>query len=394
MQYKAFMIKYAEIGTKGKNRYIFEDILVKNINRKIKNYGDFYIRKEQGRIFIEAKSDYDYEDVVGALTKVFGIVGICPIVVEEDTSFEAIKEKVIEYVDKAYRKKNFTFKVNARRARKNYPLDSMEINAELGGKILDAFPESKVDVHNPEVMVCIEIRSLINIYSKEIPGPGGMPVGSNGKAMLLLSGGIDSPVAGYMIAKRGVALDATYFHAPPYTSERAKQKVVDLAKLVARYSGPINLHVVNFTDIQLYIYEKCPHEELTIIMRRYMMKLAEHFAKENRCLGLITGESIGQVASQTMQSLAATNEVCTMPVYRPLIGFDKQEIVEVSEKIDTYETSIQPFEDCCTIFVAKHPVTKPNIEYIKKSETKLEEKIDELMQTAIDTVEVIHVEAE
>lgn len=221
-----------------------------------------------------------------------------------------------------------------------------------------------------------------------------MPVGSNGKAMLLLSGGIDSPVAGYMIAKRGVALDATYFHAPPYTSERAKQKVVDLAKLVARYSGPINLHVVNFTDIQLYIYEKCPHEELTIIMRRYMMKLAEHFAKENRCLGLITGESIGQVASQTMQSLAATNEVCTMPVYRPLIGFDKQEIVEVSEKIDTYETSIQPFEDCCTIFVAKHPVTKPNIEYIKKSETKLEEKIDELMQTAIDTVEVIHVEAE
>ena len=197
-----------------------------------------------------------------------------------------------------------------------------------------------------------------------------------------------------MIAKRGVALDATYFHAPPYTSERAKQKVVDLAKLVARYSGPINLHVVNFTDIQLYIYEKCPHEELTIIMRRYMMKLAEHFAKENRCLGLITGESIGQVASQTMQSLAATNEVCTMPVYRPLIGFDKQEIVEVSEKIDTYETSIQPFEDCCTIFVAKHPVTKPNIEYIKKSETKLEEKIDELMQTAIDTVEVIHVEAE
>ena len=169
---------------------------------------------------------------------------------------------------------------------------------------------------------------------------------------------------------------------------------MDLAKLEARYSGPINLHVVNFTDIQLYIYEKCPHEELTIIMRRYMMKLAEHFAKENRCLGLITGESIGQVASQTMQSLAATNEVCTMPVYRPLIGFDKQEIVEVSEKIDTYETSIQPFEDCCTIFVAKHPVTKPNIEYIKKSETKLEEKIDDLMQTAIDTVEVIHVEAE
>ena len=394
--YKSFLVKYGEIGVKGKNRYIFENMLMEQIRHALKTAeGEFEVTKEQGRIYVNVVSDdYDYDETVEALSRVFGIVGFCPLLQVEDEGFDKLAKTVVDYLGKEYPEKNFTFKVNARRARKNYPLDSMEINAELGGKILDAFPESKVDVHNPEVMVCIEIRSLINIYSKEIPGPGGMPVGSNGKAMLLLSGGIDSPVAGYMIAKRGVALDATYFHAPPYTSERAKQKVVDLAKLVSRYSGPINLHVVNFTDIQLYIYEKCPHEELTIIMRRYMMKLAEHFAKENRCLGLITGESIGQVASQTMQSLAATNEVCTMPVYRPLIGFDKQEIVEVSEKIDTYETSIQPFEDCCTIFVAKHPVTKPNIEYIKKSETKLEEKIDELMQTAIDTVEVIHVEAE
>ena len=394
--YKSFLVKYGEIGVKGKNRYIFENMLMEQIRHALKTAeGEFEVTKEQGRIYVNVVSDdYDYDETVESLSRVFGIVGFCPLLQVEDEGFDKLAETVVDYLGKEYPEKNFTFKVKARRARKNYPLDSMEINAELGRKILDAFPESKVDVHNPEVMVCIEIRSLINIYSKEIPGPGGMPVGSNGKAMLLLSGGIDSPVAGYMIAKRGVALDATYFHAPPYTSERAKQKVVDLAKLVARYSGPINLHVVNFTDIQLYIYEKCPHEELTIIMRRYMMKLAEHFAKENRCLGLITGESIGQVASQTMQSLAATNEVCTMPVYRPLIGFDKQEIVEVSEKIDTYETSIQPFEDCCTIFVAKHPVTKPNIEYIKKSETKLEEKIDELMQTAIDTVEVIHVEAE
>ena len=219
-----------------------------------------------------------------------------------------------------------------------------------------------------------------------------MPVGTNGKAMLLLSGGIDSPVAGYMIAKRGVKIDAVYFHAPPYTSERAKQKVVDLASIVARYSGPINLHVVNFTDIQLYIYDQCPHEELTIIMRRYMMRIAEYFAKERGCLGLITGESIGQVASQTLQSLAATNEVCTLPVYRPVIGFDKQEIVEISRDIDTFETSIQPFEDCCTIFVAKHPVTKPNLNVIHRSETKLEEKIDELMKTALETVEVIEVQ--
>lgn len=391
--YKSFLVKYGEIGVKGKNRYIFENMLMEQIRHALKTAeGEFEVTKEQGRIYVNVVSDdYDYDETVESLSRVFGIVGFCPLLQVEDEGFDKLAETVVDYLGKEYPEKNFTFKVNARRARKNYPLDSMEINAELGGKILDAFPESKVDVHNPEVMVCIEIRSLINIYSKEIPGPGGMPVGSNGKAMLLLSGGIDSPVAGYMIAKRGVALDATYFHAPPYTSERAKQKVVDLAKLVARYSGPINLHVVNFTDIQLYIYEKCPHEELTIIMRRYMMKLAEHFAKENRCLGLITGESIGQVASQTMQSLAATNEVCTMPVYRPLIGFDKQEIVEVSEKIDTYETSIQPFEDCCTIFVAKHPVTKPNLKVISRSEEKLSEKIQELMDEALRTTEVIEI---
>ena len=265
----------------------------------------------------------------------------------------------------------------------------MEVSASLGGLILDAFPEASVDVHNPQLTLSVEIREKIYVYSETIPGPGGMPVGTNGKAMLLLSGGIDSPVAGYMIAKRGVKIDAVYFHAPPYTSERAKQKVVDLAKLVARYSGPIRLHVVNFTDIQLYIYDQCPHEELTIIMRRYMMRIAEHFAKKCGCLGLITGESIGQVASQTLQSLAATNEVCTLPVYRPVIGFDKQEIVEISRKIDTFETSIQPFEDCCTIFVAKHPVTKPNL--IHRSETKLEEKIDQLMEEALSTVEVIEI---
>ena len=221
-----------------------------------------------------------------------------------------------------------------------------------------------------------------------------MPIGTNGKAMLLLSGGIDSPVAGYMIAKRGVFLDATYFHAPPYTSERAKQKVVDLAKEVAKYSGPIRLHIVNFTDIQLYIYDKCPHEELTIIMRRYMMKIAEAFARQDNCMALVTGESIGQVASQTIHSLAATNEVCTMPVFRPLIGFDKQEIVDVALKIQTYETSILPYEDCCTIFVAKHPVTKPNIQVIRKSEERLQDKIEDMVKEAIETAETVVCEAE
>ena len=247
----------------------------------------------------------------------------------------------------------------------------------------------KVDVHHPELTFYVEIRERIYLYSEVIPGPGGMPVGTNGKSMLLLSGGIDSPVAGYMVAKRGVKIDAVYFHAPPYTSERAKQKVVDLAAKVARYAGPVYLYVVNFTDIQLYIYEKCPHEELTIIMRRYMMRIAEEIGKKTGSLGLITGESIGQVASQTVQSLAATNEVCTMPVFRPLIAFDKEDIVTLSKKIDTYETSIQPFEDCCTIFVAKHPVTKPNLNVIRRSEKNLEEKIDAMVAEAIETAELV-----
>ena len=235
----------------------------------------------------------------------------------------------------------------------------------------------------------MEVREHIYLYSDIIPGPGGMPIGTNGKSMLLLSGGIDSPVAGYMVAKRGVKIDAVYFHAPPYTSERAKQKVVDLAAKVARYTGPIYLYVVNFTEIQLYIYEKCPHDELTIIMRRYMMRIAERIAEKTGSLGLITGESIGQVASQTVHSLAATNEVCTMPVFRPLIAYDKEDIVTISKQIDTYETSIQPFEDCCTIFVAKHPVTKPNINVIKRSEQKLMEQIDEMVDKAIETAELI-----
>ena len=390
--YKAFLIKYGEIGVKGKNRYLFEDALVRQIRYALKEVdGEFNVTKENGRIYATAVSDFDYDEAVAALKRVFGIIGICPVVQIEDNGFDDLAKHVVEYFDATYPDKNITFKVNARRARKNYPMDSMEINMALGGRLLDAFPELKVDVHKPEVLLQVEIRNKINIYSVEIPGPGGMPIGTAGKAMLLLSGGIDSPVAGYMIAKRGVQIEATYFHAPPYTSDRAKQKVVDLAKLVSRYSGPMVLNVVNFTDIQLAIYEKCPHDELTIIMRRYMMRIAEELGKKSGCLGLITGESIGQVASQTMQSLYCTNEVCEMPVFRPVIGFDKQEIIDLSEKIGTYETSIQPFEDCCTIFVAKHPVTKPNLNIIKNDEKHLDDCIEEMLKTAIDTVERIEI---
>lgn len=393
MTYTSFLIKYAEIGIKGKNRYLFEDALVRQIKYALKKCdGEFYVHKAEGRIYVDVLSDYDFDEAVAALKTVFGISGICPVVKAEDKGYEQLTQDVLKYVDDVYPDKNKTFKVAARRSRKNYPMDSMELNRELGGVILDAYPQMSVDVHNPDILLTVEVREKIYIYSEIIPGPGGMPVGTNGKAMLLLSGGIDSPVAGYMVAKRGVKIDAVYFHAPPYTSERAKQKVVDLARLVSRYTGPIYLHVINFTDIQLYIYEQCPHEELTIIMRRYMMRIAEHIANETECLGLITGESIGQVASQTMHSLAATNEVCTIPVYRPLIGFDKQEIVEISEKINTYETSILPYEDCCTIFVAKHPVTKPNLNIIKKHEENLSEKIDELVKTALETDELIIVQ--
>ena len=392
MRFHTFLLKYGEIGIKGKNRYLFEDALVRQVRYALKDVeGTFNVYKSQARIYVDCEGEYDYDDTVEHLKRVFGLVGICPVVRMEDQGFDQLKKDVVAYMDEVYPDKKLSFKVEARRARKSYPKTSMEINCDLGEAILDAFPETHVDVHKPDVMLHVEVRNEIYVYSQIIPGAGGMPVGTNGSAMLLLSGGIDSPVAGYMISKRGVGLEATYFHAPPYTSERAKQKVVDLAKIVARYSGSIKLHVVNFTDIQLYIYDQCPHDELTIIMRRYMMRIAEHFAKADGCLGMITGESIGQVASQTMHSLAATNDVCTLPVYRPVIGFDKQEIVDISEKIDTYETSIQPYEDCCTIFVAKHPVTKPNIEVIRRSEEKLAEKIDAMVQEAIDTVEVIEV---
>lgn len=392
MQYQSFLIKYAEIGTKGKNRYVFEDALVHDIRMKLRHAdGDFSVTRERGRIYVNAKSDsYDYDSVIDALQHVFGISGICPMVQLEGThDISALASSVVSYWREVYGDKALSFKVETRRADKSFPMQSGEIDAELGHQILQSFPDTRVDVHNPEIRLHVEIRQYINIYSEIIPGIGGMPLGTNGKAMLLLSGGIDSPVAGYLIGKRGAIIEACYFHAPPYTSERAKQKVVDLAKQVSKYTGTIALHVVNFTDIQIAIYDKCPHEELTIIMRRYMMRIAERIAKERGCIGLITGESIGQVASQTMQSLACTNEVCTLPVYRPVIAFDKQEIIDLSQKIGSYETSIEPYEDCCTIFVAKHPVTKPIPEKMQRSELKLLPEIDDMVNHAVESAELI-----
>ena len=390
MKFHAFLIKYAEIGIKGKNRYLFEDALMKQIRRALRRIdGEFKVCKEDGRIYVMAENDdFDEEDVYEALQHVFGIQGICPMLQVEDEGWEKLCETVVSYMKETYAdKESYTFKVQARRARKNYPYNSNEICRNMGEVILNELPQTHVDVHNPDVMLYIEIRQKINIYSKTVKGPGGMPIGTNGKAMLLLSGGIDSPVAGYMIAKRGVVLDAVYFHAPPYTIDRAKQKVSDLAKEVAAYAGPINLHIVNFTDIQLAIYEKCPHDELTIIMRRYMMKIAQDLAKKTGSLALITGESIGQVASQTMQSMAVTNEVCELPVYRPLVGFDKQDIVEISQQIGTFETSILPYEDCCTIFTPKNPVTKPTIKRAVEMESHFD--FEPLIEKCLDEIETV-----
>lgn len=384
-----YLIKYGEIAIKGKNRYLFENALLTNVKRSIKDLGSFHIQKDQGRILIEPEEDIDSEEIIDRLTKIFGVVGICIGIKNENVNMNAIQETALYHMKSVCGTDQYTFKVETRRSDKNFPLNSMEISREVGAYLLDTMGDQlKVDVHNPEIRLNVELRNSVYVYSKVIPGPGGMPLGTNGKAMLLLSGGIDSPVAGWMVAKRGVEIGGIYFDSPPYTSERAKQKVVDLAKKIASYTGRFKLYVVPFTDIQMEIYQKCPHQQLTIIMRRIMMKIAERIAENENAQALITGESIGQVASQTIQSLTVTNAAVTMPVFRPLIGFDKEDIVTISKKIDTYETSILPYEDCCTIFVPKHPETKPKLEYILKSEKSLE-NIETMMGEAVEKSEII-----
>ena len=396
---KMFLVRYAEIGTKGKNRYVFEDMLCKRIRNRLKPNGDFDVRRDFGRIYIEALSDYDYDEVVAKLTKIFGIVGLCPVTVAEELTYKCIRDAALEHFDESfgpesdseYNGFNFSFKVHTRRVNKEFPMNSMEIDMEIGHDLLEKYESEglHVDVHKPDVMVEVELRGDKGyVYSRIIPGPGGLPVGTNGKAMSLLSGGIDSPVATYMIAKRGVEMEAVYFNSPPYTSARAQEKVEKLGTIVAQYAGPIKLHIVNFTDIQLCIYDNCPHDQLTIIMKRIFFQIAERLAAANDCQAIVTGESIGQVSSQTMQSLGVIDAAVDCPVYRPVIGMDKQEIVEYSQKIGTFETSIEPYEDCCTIFVDKHPVTKPKMKSIEISEKHLVGKVEELIDKAIETAEI------
>ena len=379
------LIRYAEIHLKGLNRPFFERLLVDRIKRALEPV-KADVEREQGRVFVYGVPNDALDGCIERLCRVFGIHSISPArCVEKD--WEQIKAAAIEETRAfAETADTPTFKCFARRADKRFPLTSEQICRELGHELLEAYPNLSVDVHHPKLPVTVEIRqSNAFVYTTEIPGAGGMPVGSNGKAMLLISGGIDSPVAGYMIAKRGVQIDAVHFYSYPYTSERARDKVVELAKLVSRYAGTIHLYLVPFTDIQMTIYDKCPSTETTVLMRRLMMKIAERIAKETGSQALITGESIGQVASQTIESLCVTDDAVTMPVFRPLIGFDKEEIIEKAQKIGTFETSILPYEDCCTVFVPKHPVTKPKVDKLRESEALVD--FEPLIEAAIAATE-------
>ena len=389
MKTDIILLKYGEIALKGLNRPVFEKKLLSNVASSLASLGKFSIRKSQSTIYVEPLEEgIDMDEATERLSKVFGIVNICPAV-SCDKDMESIERTTLECLSQMDLKGK-TFKVEAKREDKQFPMNSPQICRHMGGVILKNTEDLSVDVHNPDILVQIEIRKKAFIFTKKVNGAGGMPVGTAGRATLLLSGGIDSPVAGWMISKRGVTLDAVHFHSHPYTSDRAKEKVLDLAKIVSVYTGPIRVFVVPFTDIQLDIIDKCPKEYLTIIMRRIMMRIAEKIAVGRGSKALITGESIGQVASQTMESLFVTDNAVNMPVFRPCIGMDKEEIVTISKKIDTYETSILPFEDCCTIFVPKHPKTKPNLSEIVEAEKELTD-IEAMIEKAIEDTEIITV---
>lgn len=385
------LVRYSEIHLKGLNRPYFERALMSAIRKALTPYKVEVVR-EQGRIFVYGLTEEQLMECAVRLTRVFGIHSVSPTYAVEK-SWDKIKEAAIQLMEETLQTTDpgkHSFKVFAKRADKRFGMRSEDICRELGHELLEAFSDLFVDIRKPEIHVGCEIRQEhAFIYVRELPGAGGMPVGTNGKAMLLISGGIDSPVAGHMIAKRGVAIDAVHFYSYPYTSERARDKVVDLAKIVARYAGNIRLHLVPFTEIQLSIYDNCPSSETTVLMRRLMMKIAERIARTTGSQALITGEAIGQVASQTIESLAVTNDAVTMPVFRPLIGFDKEEIIERAKAIGTFDTSILPFEDCCTVFVPQHPVTKPKVEKLRESEALVD--FEPMIEKAISETEIIDV---
>lgn len=385
------LIKYGEIALRGKNRFIYEKKLINAIRKNLKGEEGYQIFKEQGRFVLErVDGEIDFDKIIPKVKTVFGIGSICPCVRTEDQVIENLKELSLNYLKKFYGDKKLTFKVETKRSDKRYPMTSREVSSEVGGYIFENMENISVDVKNPQVLLMVELRNYAYIYSSSIKCYGGLPVGSSGTGALLLSGGIDSPVAGFMMAKRGVALEAVYFHSPPYTSERAEEKVYDLAERLSVFTGNINLHVVPFTDVQLYLLENVPHEKLTIFLKRAMLKIAERIAEQTKCQCLITGDSIGQVASQTLQSIHAVSSSTKLPIIRPLAAMDKQEIINIAKEIETFEISIRPYNDCCTVFVAEHPETRPKTDIIEKMESRLsllEEKIESaVLQTKVTNI--------
>lgn len=386
------LVKYGEIAMRGKNRGLFEGQLINVMRKNINNLGDYYINKEQGRYFVFNKNgNADLEALIERIECIFGIVALCPCVVEDEKTVESIKRTVIAYFEENHAgiNKEITFKVVTKRADKKFPLESNEVSSLIGEMLIEKYPFLKVDVHHPEMVIYIEIRNSLYVFSKVIPGTGGLPQGSSGKGVLLLSGGIDSPVAGYLMEKRGVALEGVYFDSPPYTSERAKEKVIDLAKRLSHFTGKKRLHIIPFTEIQLFLYENVPHEKLTLLLKRAMLRTGEKIAEKIDASAIVTGDSVGQVASQTLKGLTAMESATRLPIIRPLAGFDKQEIVDLARKIGTFDISIRPYEDCCTIFVAKHPETKPKANIIESIESKFLDKLNEMIEKAITETEII-----
>ena len=374
------LVRYGEIFLKGQNRPVFMRALVKRVKRAVQDLGAT-VYLNDSRIFVTDYSDQD--EAIRKVTKVFVVHSVCPAIEMPKEDFDAVAAQAVAMMGDL----KGTFKVSARRSDKRYPLDSPAINGQIGHRVLVANKNLSVDVKNPDHVMNVEIRDHAYLYVKVIPAVGGMPVGTNGRATLLLSGGIDSPVAGWMIAKRGVHINAVHFHSYPYTSDRAKEKVLDLARILSESCCGIRVHVVPFTKIQMEIHEKCPDEYTTLIMRRFMMRIAERVAISEKSEALITGESIGQVASQTMTALGTTDMVVNMPVFRPVIGFDKTEIIAIAEKIGTMETSSLPYEDCCTVFTPRHPATHPHLDIILEAEAKLD--MEALIQEAMDGIEIV-----
>ena len=383
------IVKYGEIAVRGNNRKFFIERLLRTIRKNLDDIGDFYVVKEQGRLIVEDRGgELDFDKVIPRILCIMGIIGVSPGVRVRNQELDNLKKVCAEHIRSIGADKYKTFKIETKRSNKSYPLESREVSAAVGEYILDEFPNFTVDVHNPELTVYIELRNDAYVYSELIKGLGGLPVGSSGKGIVMLSGGIDSPVSAFMMAKRGVEVEGVYFNSPPYTSERAKQKVVDLAERLTMFTGGFKLYVVPFTDLQLYLLENVPHDKLTIFLKRAMTRVACILGERDGALAVITGDSVGQVASQTMQGLHAISAAATMPILRPLAGFDKQEIVDIARKIGTFDISVRPYEDCCTIFVAKHPETKPKTSVIEKIESKLTE-LDRYINEAMENAEII-----